>query len=81
MKKRAESGTDITQKEEKEISNIAGTNQKMIRMKSLKVHPFVNRQRKEDLQVCGLKENKLKCFTSPKKDEEKPDVSAAGPIM
>ena len=52
-----------------------------MRMKSLKVHPFVNRQKKEDLQERGLKENKLKCFTSPKKDEEKPDVSAVGPIM
>ena len=52
----------------------------MMKMKSLKLHPFVNRKRQDDMQMSGLKENKVKCVTTPKKNE-KPDMSAVEPIM
>ena len=80
MKKRTESGTDITSNDEKEMSNLAGASQNMMKMRTLKFHPFINKKRQEDLKVSGRKENKLKCVTTPKKNE-KPDKSVVEPIM
>lgn len=80
MKKKTESGTDLTSNDEKEISAIAGASQNMMKMRTLKFHPFVNKKSQENMKVSGLKENKPKCVTTPKRNEE-PDRSAVEPIM